>query len=143
MYVVILGAGKVGFALARWLVTSDHEVAVIDWDPSRCAALEDELGGISVVGDGTDAGVLARAGCNRADIFVGAGGVDEDNLIACQLARHRFGALKTISLVNIPEHEALFARLGIDVTVNATNMIVGRLREELSGAAILDLEEMR
>jgi trk system potassium uptake protein TrkA len=143
VYVVILGAGKVGFALARWLVTSDHEVAVIDWDPSRCAALEDELGGISVVGDGTDAGVLARAGCNRADIFVGAGGVDEDNLIACQLARHRFGALKTISLVNIPEHEALFARLGIDVTVNATNMIVGRLREELSGAAILDLEEMR
>ena len=143
MYVVILGAGKVGFALARWLVTSDHEVAVIDWDPSRCAALEDELGGISVVGDGTDAGVLARAGCNRADIFVGAGGVDEDNLIACQLARHRFGALKTISLVNIPEHEALFALLGIDVTVNATDMIVGRLREELSGAAILDLEEMR
>ena len=143
MYVVILGAGKVGFALACWLVASDHEVAVIDWDPSRCAALEDELGGISVVGDGTDAGVLARAGCNRADIFVGAGGVDGDNLIACQLARHRFGALKTISLVNIPEHEALFARLGIDVTVNATNMIVGRLREELSGAAILDLEEMR
>lgn len=143
MYVVILGAGKVGFALARWLVTSDHEVAVIDWDPSRCAALEDELGGISVVGDGTDAGVLARAGCNRADIFVGAGGVDEDNLIACQLARHRFGALKTISLVNIPEHEALFALLGIDVTVNATDMIVGRLREELSGAAILDLGEMR
>jgi trk system potassium uptake protein TrkA len=143
VYVVILGAGKVGFALARWLVTSDHEVAVIDWDPSRCAALEDELGGISVVGDGTDAGVLARAGCNRADIFVGAGGVDEDNLIACQLARHRFGALKTISLVNIPEHEALFALLGIDVTVNATDMIVGRLREELSGAAILDLGEMR
>jgi trk system potassium uptake protein TrkA len=143
VYVVILGAGKVGFALARWLVTSDHEVAVIDWDPSRCAALEDELGGISVVGDGTDAGVLARAGCNRADIFVGAGGVDEDNLIACQLARHRFGALKTISLVNIPEHEALFALRGIDVTVNATDMIVGRLREELSGAAILDLGDMR
>ena len=143
MYVVILGAGKVGFALACWLVASDHEVAVIDWDPSRCAALEDELGGISVVGDGTDAGVLARAGCNRADIFVGASGVDEDNLIACQLARHRFGALKTISLVNIPEHEALFALLGIDVTVNATDMIGGRLREELSGAAILDLGDMR
>jgi trk system potassium uptake protein TrkA len=143
VYVVILGAGKVGFALACWLVASDHEVAVIDWDPSRCAALEDELGGISVVGDGTDAGVLARAGCNRADIFVGASGVDEDNLIACQLARHRFGALKTISLVNIPEHEALFALLGIDVTVNATDMIGGRLREELSGAAILDLGDMR
>lgn len=143
MYVVILGAGKVGFALARWLVTSDHEVAVIDWDPSRCAALEDELGGISVVGDGTDAVVLARAGCNRADIFVGAGGVDEDNLIACQLARHRFGALKTISLVNIPEHGELFALLGIDVTVNATDMIVARLRGELSGAAIRDLEGMR
>ena len=143
MYVVILGAGKVGFTLARWLVAADHEVAVIDWDPSRCAALEDELGGISVVGDGTDAGVLARAGCNRADIFVGAGGVDEDNLVACQLARHRFGALRTISLVNIPEHEALFALLGIDVTVNATDMIVGRLKEELSGAAAQELEELR
>ena len=140
MYVVILGAGRVGLGLARWLLATEHEVAVIDRDPSRCAELEDELGSIAVLGNGTDAAVLAKAGCNRADVFVGATSADEDNLLACQLARHHFNATRAISLVSIPENEELFPVLGIDATVNTVDVVVDRLRQALSGASARDWE---
>ena len=140
MYVVILGAGRVGLGLARWLLATEHEVAVIDRDPSKCAELEEELGGITVLGDGTDAAILAKAGCNRADVFVGATGADEDNFLACQLARHHFNASRTISLVSIPDHETLFPMLGIDGTVNTVDVVVDRLKQALSGASARDWE---
>ena len=140
MYVVILGAGRVGFELARWLLATEHEVAVIDRDPARCAELEEALGGITVLGDGTDAAILAKAGCNRADVFVGATGADEDNLMACQLARHHFNATRAISLVSIPAHEELFPTLGIDATVNTVDVVVDRLKAALSGASTRDWE---
>ena len=62
MYIVILGAGTVGGAIAKWLLSMDHEVSVVDNDASRCASLDEELGSVSVIGDGTDASVLIRAG---------------------------------------------------------------------------------
>jgi len=111
-------------------VTTEHEVSVIDREPSACAALDDELGSISVVGDGTDPGVLSKAGANRADVLVATTRSDSDNLVACQLAKHRFGAARTISVVSISDHERLFNMLGIDVTINTTELIVGKIQEE-------------
>ena len=136
MYVVIVGAGRVGVSLARWLVAAEHEVAVIDTDAPRCAALEDELGSISVLGDGTEAGVLAKAGANRADVLIATTARDDDNMMACQLAKHRFGASRTVALVHIPDHERLFEMLGIDVTISTTDLISGRIREEISGVLV-------
>jgi trk system potassium uptake protein TrkA len=134
MYIVILGAGTIGTAIAKWLLSIDHEVSVIDTNASRCAALDEELGSVSVIGNGTDASILIRAGCNRSDVFIGTSGFDEDNLVACQLARNEFGALKTIAFVKIPEHEELFTTLGIDVVINQTDILIDRLKSELGGS---------
>ena len=133
MYIVIVGAGTIGASIARWLVAADHEVAAIERDESKCASLETELGSISVVGDGTEAGVLAQAGVNRADIFIASMGSNEDNMVACQLARHRFGVSYTVSLVSVPEYEKLFNLLGIGVIINTTDLIVGRVQDLVSG----------
>ena len=133
MYVVIVGAGRVGFSLARWLLAAEHEVALVERRSARCVALENELGSISVEGDGTEASILARAGANRADVFIAATGRDDSNLVACQLAKHRFGASFTVSLLTIPEHESLFNLLGIDVTINTSELIAGSIKERLSG----------
>lgn len=140
MYVVVVGAGKIGAALARWLVDSDQEVAVIERDAVRCSALEEELGSISVTGDATEIGVQARAGAGRADIFIATTGSDGENMVACQLAKHRHGASRTIALVNVPGHERLFGILGIDMTINTADLIVGRIKHELNG---LFVEELR
>ena len=139
MYVVIVGLGQLGQSLAEWLTGAQHEVAVVDRNAARCAALDDRLGSVSVVGDGTEASVLAKAGTNRADIFMAATGRDDVNLVACQLARHRFGVPRTLSLVNIPDHEALFNLLGIDATVNTTELIVDSVRRQLAGLMAEDL----
>ena len=132
MYAVIIGGGRIGAAIAKWLVDAEHEVAVIDIDPSKRASLEDELGSIVVAGDGTEAGTLAKAGANRADIFIATTAQDDENLVACQLAKHRFGASRTVSILNISDHERLFNLLGVDITINTTELLVGRVQEELS-----------
>ena len=142
MYVVIVGASGIGDSLAETLVSAQHEVAIVDRDASRCAALDERLGNISVVGDGTEEGTLAKAGANRADVLIAATGRDDQNLVACQLARHRFGTARTISLVSIPEHEALFSLLGIDVVINTTDLVVGSIQERLSEFSVEELVDM-
>lgn len=139
MYVLIMGAGRVGSSIARWLLAGDHEITIIDNDPQRCSAIEDELGGVVVMGDATETTTLARAGASRADLLIATTRRDEENLVACQLAKHRFGAQKVVALVNVPEHVELFARLGIDVTVNLTELLVDRIQEDLAEMMVEDV----
>ena len=139
MHVVIVGSGRIGNSLARWLVSSGHEVTVVDSDSSRCAAIEAALGSIAVEGDGTEAGTLARAGANRAEVLVATTSSDESNLVVCQLAKHRFKVPRAISLVRSPDHARLFNLLGIDATINVTDLVVGRIQEELSVHGLVHL----
>lgn len=132
MYVIIVGAGRIGMTLARWLLSSGHEIAVIDTSPEKCVAIDDELGAVTVAGDGTEAGVLAKAGANRAKVLIAATGADDVNLVACQLAKHRFGVAHTISLLENPDYERLFEQLGVGQVVNFTDMIVGSIQEGLN-----------
>lgn len=131
MYAVVIGGGGVGSAVARWLVASGHEVVVIDKDVSRCEAVRDELGSVTVTGDGTEVEVLTRAGANRAGILVAVTGCDDQNLTACQLAKHRFGSSRTMALVNLPNHRRLFELAGVDVVIDATGLVLDRVKNEL------------
>ncbi len=142
MYFVIVGAGRIGTSLAKWLVAADHEVAVIDREAVNCNAVDEELGSVSVVGDGTEAGVLMKAGANRADVLIAVTGRDEDNLVACQMAKHRFNVERTIALANIPDHERLFDMLGIGVTINATELVLNKVQEELGGLLVEEIETL-
>ena len=129
---MIVGGGRIGLAIAKWLVEADHEVAVIDRDSSRCAAIDEQLGSLSVLGDATEASVLARAGTSRADVFITATSNDAENMLACQFAKHRFGTDSILSIVNIPGHDKLFRLLGIDNALNTTDLVIDTLREVTS-----------
>ena len=139
MHAVVVGAGRIGTSVARWLVSARHEVSVIDSDRSRCSALDDQLGSVTVAGRGTDASVLSRAGVNRADIFIATTSHDDVNLVAAQLAKHKFSVPRTISVVNAPEHTALFSTLGIDVTIDITELALSRVQEGLSSHGLVHL----
>ncbi len=138
MHIVIVGAGRIGSAVARWLVSGGHEVAVIDQSRSKCAALDDELGSVTVHGGGTSASVLSKAGVGRADALVATTGRDDVNLVATQLAKHRYGVSKTISVVNSPENTGLFSTLGIEVTVDLTELALGRIQEGVSTRGMIE-----
>ncbi len=142
MYVVVAGGGRIGASLAGWLITGGHEVSVIDVDRDTCVGLDDSLGSVSVLGSCIAAETLVRAGTNRADVFVATTRNDSVNLVACQLARHHFGVSRTMSVVNDGDNADLFGLLGIGVTVDVTDLVLGRFQEGFSTRGMMHLMPM-
>ncbi len=137
-YVIIVGGGKVGFYLAKHLIERDYELTLVEKDAARAEWIEHQLGSVSVmVGDGDEMSFLATTGIERAGVMVAATGDDEDNLIACQLAKAKFAVPRTIARVNNPVNVKVFAKLGIDVPVSATELLMGLIEAELSGSEMV------
>ena len=143
MYAVIVGGGKVGYYLAKALVYEGHEVLVLDRDAERAQIINEELGEITINGDGCELNSLEEAGVSRADVLIAATGDDEINLIACQIARARFSVPRTIARINNPKNEAIFKKLGVDATVSTTDAILTRIQEELPAESLVHLGSMR
>jgi trk system potassium uptake protein TrkA len=138
-YILIAGGGKVGVNLARELYESGHEVAVIEQDPARAVALSSKLDCQVFAGDSSTHDVLDSAGASRARVFVAATGSDQDNLIACQVAKKVFGVTKTIARASNPKNEDVMARLGVDSTVSSTSIIQQVIERELPTVRIKTL----
>jgi trk system potassium uptake protein len=143
MYIIIVGGGKVGYYLTKHLLTAGHEVAVIEKNPRKVENIINDLGGIAVLGDGSDAGPMLEAGMNRADIVVAATGDDEDNLIVCQMAKKKFGVKRTIARINNPKNEHIFGVLGIDSTVSYVDALVAQIEREIPAHSLVHLLTLR
>jgi trk system potassium uptake protein TrkA len=143
MYIIIIGGGKVGFYLAKALLNEGHEVLVMEKDAGRTAFIVGELGSVAVQGDGTEVTTLAETGAGRANMFIAVTGEDDDNLVACQLAKHKFNVPRTIARLNNPKNETIFKKLGIDVTVSSTNIILENIEEEVPTHPITHLLDIR
>jgi trk system potassium uptake protein len=83
--------------------------------------------------------VLENAAAQRARVFVAATGSDQDNLIACQVAKKVFGVPKTIARASNPKNEEVMARLGVDSTVSSTAIIEQVIERELPTVRIKTL----
>src|SRR5213593_1665887 len=143
MYVLITGGGKVGANLARTLLKMGHEVTLIEQRPDRYAQLEVEFEHNVMKGDATELHVLEKAGIARPpDLVVAATGDDEDNVIICQLAREKYGVLKTIARVNDPRNQVHFALLGLSPTVCATSSILALIEHEVPEHGLVHLLEL-
>jgi trk system potassium uptake protein TrkA len=138
-YILVAGAGKVGINLARGLLESGHEVAVIERDGHRVASISGKLDCPVYLGDSSTHDVLEEAGVARARVFVAATGSDQDNLIACQVAKKVFGVPKTIARASNPKNEAVMARLGVDSTVSSTAIIQHVIEREMPTVRIKSL----
>ena len=132
MYIVIVGAGKVGYSLYNDLKKDGHEVLVIEKDTSKYESLEEEMGSALLQGSGCEVAVLEDAGLDRADIFVAVAGEDEDNLMACQLAKDKFGVSRFVARLNSPKNEHIFNELGIKCIVNVVDLILKNIKAQAS-----------
>jgi trk system potassium uptake protein len=132
-YVIVVGGGKVGFYLAKEMIDMGYEVLVIEKDEyePRAEYIASQLGGAVLKGDGCEAAVLEEAGTARASRLIAVTGDDEDNLVACQVAKGKFGVPQTIARLNDPRNQALFKSLGVDVTISATSAILDKIEMEL------------
>jgi trk system potassium uptake protein TrkA len=144
MYIIIVGAGKVGYHLAGLLQREGHEVMLIEKDRSKVNLLSLEFHDCIMQGDGSMVEVLKEAGTNRADVIVAATGNDEDNLVICQVSKLMFLRPRTIARVNNPRNEELFAGLGIDASVSATKIINAIIQEQVkAGDMVIPLLSLR
>ena len=131
MYIIIVGGGRVGYYLTKALLDEGHEALVVEKDAARCEAITDELGSVCLRGDGCEVTTLAEVGTDRADMLIAVTGDDEDNLVACQVAKHKFNVPRTIARIGNPQNETLFKKLGIDVMVSSTNIILEHIEEKV------------
>jgi trk system potassium uptake protein TrkA len=137
MYIVIVGAGNVGYHLAKAVLSKGHEVLLIDRDVATLERIEDELGSIGLRGDGCEANTLEEAGTARADLFVAVTDQDADNLVACQVAKHRFKVPRTVARMSDLKNEPLFKKLGVDVTVSSTILILQYIESQTNKPPLL------
>jgi trk system potassium uptake protein len=146
MYVLIVGAGKVGWNLARELISKQHEVTVIESDQGRFAVVEEELEHSAQYGDGTELWVLERAGIERADLVIAVTGDDEDNILISQVAREKYGVNDVVARCNNPRNLPHFELLGVKPVISATDLILRLIEHEVPKYGLvhlLDLPEER
>jgi trk system potassium uptake protein len=146
MYVIVVGAGKVGWNLGRELLDKGHEVTLIDNDRDRYLTVEQELEHNVQYGDASELWVLERAGISRADMVIAVTGDDEDNMLICQVAKEKYLVDRIIARVNNPRNKQWFELLGIRPVVSATDLILRLIEHEVPEYGLvhlLDLPEQR
>ncbi len=142
MYVVIVGGGRIGRHVARDLYDKGHEVTVVERVASRCEQLVVETEVLVIEGDACDVRYLEQAHTDRADAFVATTHEDDDNLVACQLARIEFGVRRAISRVSTPKNVEIFEALGIE-PVSSTRLISELLENEFSVGELIHLTSLK
>ena len=143
MYIIVVGGGKVGYYLTKSLLAEGHEVLLIERSGEKVDVFLERFGNVVVQGDGAEASVLAAAGAARADVVIAVTGEDEDNLVVCQMAKQKFHVGRTIARVNNPKNEALFKKLGIDVTASQTNYILHLIEQSIPERSFVHLMSLR
>jgi trk system potassium uptake protein len=142
MYVIIVGAGKVGWNLARELLEKGNEVTLIEGDRDRYLTVEQELEHNIQYGDATELWVLERAGISRADMVIAVTGDDEDNMLICQVAKEKYLVDRIIARVNNPRNRQWFDLLGIRPFVSATDLILRLIEHEVPEYGLVHLLDL-
>jgi len=142
VYVVIVGGGRIGRHIARDLFEKGHEVTVIERMASRCEQLVVDTDVLVIEGDACDVRYLEQAHTDRADAFVATTHEDDDNLVACQLAKIEFGVRRAISRVTTPKNVEIFETLGIE-PVSSTRLISELLENEFSVGELIHLTSLK
>lgn len=121
MKIIIVGAGKMGMAIARELSNQGHDITMVDRDPEHLETASNMLDVITVEGNGADFAVLREAGVRDMDLLIAASGQDETNLVSCAAAR-ALGVKNSVARVKDPSYnrdtEALRRGFGISATFN-------------------------
>ena len=139
MFVLIVGCGRVGSAIAKSMLAEGHEVSVIDETPEAVALLErgqdrswEELGGSFTVGTALEIDALLEAGIERADAFVASTDGDNTNLVIAQVAQRRFEVAKVVVRVLDPARSSWYREQGlwtVSPTQTAIEILLDAVRE--------------
>jgi trk system potassium uptake protein TrkA len=134
---VVMGAGEVGFHLARTLSRQGHDITVIDTDPAKLERIDDELDVFMVGGNGAHPPVLKSANVDTAELFIAVSSSDEANLAAAHIAKH-MGAARTIVRVGeaqevIADRRIFEELFGVDLLLSTQLLTTTRILNTIRG----------
>jgi trk system potassium uptake protein TrkA len=139
MMILIVGAGRVGSAVAKSALSAGNEVSVLDEDPLSHERLDkdqrdswEDSGGQFTIGTALEMDALMEAGIERADVFIAATNGDNTNLIIAQIARKRFNVPRVIVRVLDPYRAQWYAEQGLD-TICPTQVAIEMLEKAVLG----------
>ena len=142
MFVLIVGSGRVGSAVAKAMLADGHEVSVIDEDPGAIALLEigqdeswEDRGGSFTVGTALEIDALTEAGIERADAFVASTDGDNTNLVIAQIAQRKFSIDRVVVRVLDPARASWYREQGLMTicpTQTAIELLEAAVREEVA-----------
>jgi trk system potassium uptake protein TrkA len=140
MFVLIVGCGRVGSAIAKRMIKSGHEVSVLDESEEAHALLDHDLdqtwedsGGRFTVGTALEVEALDAAGIQQADVVVCSTDGDNTNIVVAQIAKKRFQVPKVVVRVLDPYRADWYSQQGIH-TVCPTQVAIEMLTEAVTGA---------
>lgn len=121
MKIIIVGSGKVGYAIARQMAAEKHDIVLVDDTAPALSKADNTLDVMCVQGNGASISVLMSAGVKTADLVIAVTGLDETNLV-CSLIAKKLGAKHTIARVRNPEYrqdaQLLKREIGLDMVIN-------------------------
>ncbi len=120
MRYLIVGCGRVGSALAKYLDADGHEVIVIDENAAAFKRLGQKFKGHVVVGTGIDFDVLKRAGAATADGFVAVTNGDNRNIMAALIAQRMFKIKRVVARIYDPPRGQMYQELGVETVCPTT-----------------------
>src|SRR5471032_2275867 len=138
MFVLIVGAGRVGSAVAKHALAQGHDVSVLDEDALSHEGLVEiegqsweDAGGLFTVGTALEVDALIEAGVERADVFIASTDGDNTNLTVAQVVQRRFGVDKVVCRVMDPARAAWYAEQGLH-TISPTRHAIEMFNQALA-----------
>jgi trk system potassium uptake protein len=135
MFILVVGAGRVGSTVAKWALGEGHEVSVLDEDPLSHERLDNELdtaweeaGGRFTVGTALEIDALTEAGIGEADTMIVCTDGDNTNLVVAQIARRRYGIEGVIVRVLDPRRAEWYREQGLS-TICPTAVAIDMLEQ--------------
>lgn len=139
MKIILIGGSKLAYFLAKQFASKNYYTTIINENLEEAQTLSRTLKATVIHGEGSDPTTLGEAGALQADVVLSLTTHDEDNLIACQIAQKEYGVPRTIALVNDPENQQIFEKLGISVAFSATQIIASLIEQQTASSDIQNL----
>lgn len=136
MKIVIAGGGRIGRVLAARLVADRHAVTVIDSSREVCERVFDDVGAVTVCGDGTDARILERAGMRTAEVAAGLLPRDADNLAFATLTRSLSSARVMVRMLDDSYADA-YRLAGVREIIPEADVVVAKMATAIEFPQVL------
>ena len=142
--IVIVGAGSVGFYLAKTLAEMGNDISIIDIDPEKVHRAKQELDALVIEGHGAQSNTLEEAQVRTADLFLAVTRIDEINIVASMKAKKMNPAAKILARVRSGDYQKAdsllnLAELGIERVINPEQIAAREIQHLIQHATAQEI----